>query len=118
MQDDLSASGRSIERVEQQVRDDLYNFALERHNCSIRLNALAKFDPLFLRLGTIKVRYFAEYRFLFEFRGLIAIAVKLKRMRSDATQTLQLRIQRRDISTRFGAGLERSQQEYQIRHCF
>lgn len=89
MQDDLAAS-RGIKRIEQQVRNHLYNFTSEGHNCSIRLNALTNDDPFPFSLGSIKVRYFAEHRFQFEFRSRVAIAMKLERMRSNSTEALQL----------------------------
>jgi hypothetical protein len=40
---------------------------------------------LLLSLWAIKVRYFAEHCFQFEFCRLVAIAVKLERMSSNAT---------------------------------
>ena len=46
MKDDLSASGRGIKRIEQQVRHDLHNFTSEGHNCTFRLNALDEKRPL------------------------------------------------------------------------
>ncbi len=55
MEDDLSASGRGIKRIEQQVRHDLHNFTSEGHNCTFRLNALVKNDPFPLSLQAIKV---------------------------------------------------------------
>ena len=104
-------SGRGIKRIEQQVRHDLHNFTSEGHNCSIRLKALVNNDPLPLSLGAIKVRYFAKHCIQFEFCRLVAIAVKLERMCSDATQALQLIFERGDVSPRLGACLERGQQD-------
>ena len=88
MHDDLSARRRGIKRIEQEVRHDLRNFTSESQNGSIRLKALVNDYSLPLSLGAVKVRYFAEHRIQFEFCRLVAIAVELERMCSDATQIL------------------------------
>jgi len=62
VQDDLSAGGRGINRIEQEVRDDLDHFTSERQNGSIRFNALMNNNSLSLCLVAIKSRYFAEQR--------------------------------------------------------
>jgi hypothetical protein len=90
VQDDLSASVHGIKRIEQQVRDHLYNFTPEGQNGSIRLKALMNNDSLPLSLGAVKIRYFAEHGFQFEFCRLVAIPVKLERMCGNVTQTLHL----------------------------
>jgi hypothetical protein len=90
MQDDLPVSGRGIKRIEQQVRNDLYNFTSEGQNGSICLKALMNNNPLPLSLGAVKVRNFAENRIQIEFSRLVAVPVKLERMRSNPPQTLQL----------------------------
>jgi len=56
MSNDLSASGRGIKRIEQQVRNYLNNFTSEGHNAPVRLNALMNNNPLPLCLGAIKRR--------------------------------------------------------------
>jgi hypothetical protein len=56
MSNDLSASGRGIKRIEQQVRDDLDNFTSEGQDGPVRLNALMNNNPLPLCLGAIKRR--------------------------------------------------------------
>ena len=45
MKDHLSASGCSIERIEQQVRNHLYDFTSEGHNRSIRVKAIVEVVP-------------------------------------------------------------------------
>ena len=67
MNHDLSARGRGIKRIEQQVRNDLNNFTSEAHDSSIRLKALMNNNSLPLSLGAIKVRYFAKHCTQFEF---------------------------------------------------
>ena len=81
---------RGIKRIEQQVRHGLYNFTSEGQNRSIRLKALMNNNSLPLSLRAIKVRYFAEHLIQFEFCRLVAVPMKLERMCSNATQTLQL----------------------------
>jgi hypothetical protein len=90
MQDDLPARSRGIKRIEQQIRNDLHNFTSEGQNSPIRLKALMNNDPLPLSLRAVEIRNFAEHTIQFEFRRLVAVPVKLKSMRSNATQTLQL----------------------------
>lgn len=118
MNDDMSVSGRGINRIEQHVRDDLYKFTSEGQYGSIRLKALMYDNSLPLSLGTVKVRYLAEHRIQFEFFRLVAVTVELERMCGNATQSLQLLFQCGDVSPRLGSGLERSQQIHQIHHCF
>ena len=90
MQDDLPARSRGIKRIEQQIRNDLHDFTSEAQNGSIRLKALMNNDPLPLSLRAVKIRNFAEHRIQFEFCRLVAVPVKLERMRSNPPQTLQL----------------------------
>ena len=61
MNRDLSARGRGIKRIEQQVRNDLNNFTSEAQNGPIRLKALMNNNPLLISLGAVKVRYFAKH---------------------------------------------------------
>ena len=90
MQDDLSARESGVKRIEQEVRNDLYNFTSERHNDTICFNAVMNNNSLLLGLGAVKVRYFAEHCTQFELCRLVAIPVKLERMCGNAAQTLQL----------------------------
>ena len=90
MNDDLSAIGRGIKRIEQQVRHGLYNFTSEGQNRSIRLKALMNNNSLSFSLRAVKFRYFAEYRTHFEYCRFVAVTMKLEGLSSNATQTLQL----------------------------
>jgi len=51
----LSACGRGIKRIEQQVRNDLNNFASEAQDSSARFKALMNNNPSLISLGTVKV---------------------------------------------------------------
>jgi hypothetical protein len=55
MNNDLPASGYGIKRVEQQVCNDLYNFAPESQNSPIRLKALVYDDSFLVGLGAIEI---------------------------------------------------------------
>ena len=70
MQDDLPVSGRGIKRIEQQIRNDLYNFTSEGQNGSIRLKALMNNNSLLLSLRAVKIRYFGEHSIQFEFLNI------------------------------------------------
>lgn len=55
MNDDLSARGRGIKSIEQEIRHDLHNFTSEGQNGSIRLKALMDHNSLPLSLGVVKI---------------------------------------------------------------
>ena len=84
MNHDLSARGRGIKRIEQQVRNDLNNFTSEAHDSSICLKALMNDNPLLISLGAVKVRYFTKNCTQFEFCQLVGVAMKFEHMGSDA----------------------------------
>ena len=84
MNHDLSARGRRIKRIEQQVRNDLNNFTSEAKDRALRLKTLMNIYPLLIRLGSVKVRYFPKDRIQFEFRELVGVAMKFEHVGSDA----------------------------------
>lgn len=84
MNHDLSAHGRGIKGIEQQVRNDLNNFTSEAHDSTLRLKALMNGNPSLISLGAVKVQYFTKNCIQCEFSHLVGVAMKFEHMGSDA----------------------------------
>ena len=114
MKNDLPAEGCGVDRIEQDVGNDLDNFSSKANYVPLCFNALTNNYPLPLGLGTIKVRYLAEQLCQLESGRLVVVAVKLEHLGSNASETFYLVFQCGNVSLCLGTGLQWGQQVYEV----
>ena len=114
MNTDLPTDRYGLERIEQQVGNDLNDFTSKAHRYPLCLDALINNCSLPLSLGTIKVQYLAEHCTQLEFGRPVAVAMKLEHLRRNATETSYLVFQCGYVSLRLGTSLQWGQQEYKV----
>src|ERR1019366_3209599 len=102
MKNNLPIARCGLKRIEQQVGNDLNDFTSIAHDDALCFKALINNDSLPLSLGTIKVGYLAEQFPQLEFGRLVVVAVKLKHLGSDATETSYLLVEGGNVSLRLG----------------
>src|ERR1700674_374429 len=117
MNTDLSSRWSCVKRIEQQISDNLNDFTAKAFDNPLGLNALSNIYPLPLSLQAIEIQNLSEQFFQLEFGRMIVIAVKLEHLGRNASETFYLVIQCGNVSLRLGAGLQGSQQVYQVGNC-